>query len=311
MSVLEAAYPARLGIHEFAGLNMTISASLVKELRERTGAGMMECKKALTETHGDLELAVEHMRKTGLAKADKKAGRIAAEGRIAIVQSKAAAAMVEVNCETDFVANGEDFSAFTANVAQAVLANAALDPARLEQMLLPGGQTLDTVRRELVAKLGENISVRRGVYFKTNGILGSYLHGIRIGVLVELQAGDAALAKDIAMHIAASRPLCVRPEDVPVEVLDKEREIIRTQSADSGKPAAIIEKMVEGRLKKYLGEITLLGQPFVKNPDLSVEKLLAQAGAKVMRFARFEVGEGIEKKSEDFAAEVMAQARGA
>jgi len=252
---------------------MSISASLVKELRERTGAGMMECKKALTETHGDLELAVEHMRKAGLAKADKKAGRVAAEGRIAIAQTNGAAAMVEVNCETDFVANGEDFKAFAANVAQALLGSASADLAKLEHLWLAGGKTLDTARRELVAKIGENISVRRGVYFKTNGTLGSYLHGARIGVLVELQGGDTTLAKDIAMHIAASRPLCVRPEEVPAEVLDKEREIIRAQSADSGKPAAIVEKMAEGRLRKYLGEITLLGQPFVKNPDLSVDQL--------------------------------------
>jgi elongation factor Ts len=290
---------------------MTISASLVKELRERTGAGMMECKRALTETHGDLELAVEHMRKAGLAKADKKAGRIAAEGRIAIAQTSGAAAMVEINCETDFVANGEDFKTFAANVAQAVLDHAVVDPARLEHLSLPGGKSVDTARRELVAKIGENISVRRAAQFKTDGILGSYLHGARIGVLVEMQGGDAVLAKDIAMHVAASRPVCVRPEEVPAEVLNKEREIIRAQSADSGKPAAIVEKMIEGRLKKYLGEITLLGQPFVKNPDISVDKLLVQANASVLRFARFEVGEGVEKKPEDFAAEVMAQARGA
>lgn len=290
---------------------MPISASLVKELRERTGAAMMECKKALTETHGDLELAVEHMRKAGLAKADKKADRVAAEGRIAIAQTSGAASMVEVNCETDFVANGEDFKTFAADVAQAVLENASADLTKIEHLSLPGGKTMDTARRELVAKIGENISVRRCVFFKTGGTLGSYLHGARIGVLVELQGGDAVLVKDVAMHIAASRPLCVRPEEVSAEVLDKEREIIRAQSADSGKPAAIVEKMVEGRLKKYLGEISLLGQPFVKNPDLSVDKLLVQAGAKVLRFARFEVGEGIEKKQEDFAAEVMAQVRGA
>ncbi|MDE2069683.1 MAG: elongation factor Ts [Gammaproteobacteria bacterium] len=287
---------------------MTISASLVKELRERTGAGMMECKKALAETGGDLERAVEHMRKAGLAKADKKAGRIAAEGRIAIAQMQGAVAMVEVNCETDFVANGEDFKAFAAHVAQALLEQAPQDPATLDTLRLTGGASVDTARRELVAKIGENVSVRRGTYFKSGATLGSYLHGARIGVLVELQGGDTALARDIAMHVAASRPLCVSPDQMPAQVLDKEREIIRAQSADSGKPEAIVEKMVEGRLRKYLGEITLLGQPFVKEPDISVDKLLARHGAKALRFARFEVGEGIEKKQEDFAAEVKAQA---
>ncbi|MGH8377659.1 MAG: translation elongation factor Ts [Gammaproteobacteria bacterium] len=287
---------------------MTISAALVKELRERTGAGMMECKKALTESRGDIDLAVEHMRKAGLAKADKKAGRIAAEGRIAIAQSGHAAAMVEVNCETDFVANGEDFSAFVRNVAETVLAKAPADADVLGNLPLANGKSVDTVRRELVAKIGENISLRRFTLFKSNGVLGTYAHGTRIGVLVEMQGGTPALAKDIAMHVAASKPVCVKPEEVSSEALDAEREIIRAQSADSGKPAAIIEKMVEGRLKKFLAEVTLLGQPFVKDPDVSVEKLLTRAGAKVLRFARFEVGEGIEKKQEDFAAEVRAQA---
>ena len=287
---------------------MTIAASLVKELRERTGAGMMECKKALAETGGDLERAVEHMRKAGLAKADKKAGRVAAEGRIAIAQAEGAAAMVEVNCETDFVANGDDFKAFAAQVAQAVLDKAPEDPAALATLRLASGKDMETARRELVAKIGENVSVRRSTNFKGTATLGSYLHGVRIGVLVDLQGGDAALAKDIAMHVAASRPLCVSPEQVPAEVLDRERDIIRAQSADSGKPAPIVEKMVEGRLRKYLGDITLLGQPFVKQPEITVDKLLRSRGAKVLRFARFEVGEGIEKKQEDFAAEVMAQA---
>ncbi|MDE1886840.1 MAG: elongation factor Ts [Gammaproteobacteria bacterium] len=287
---------------------MTISASLVKELRARTGAGMMECKKALAETGGDLERAVAHMRKAGLAKADKKAGRIAAEGRIAIAQTSAAAAMVEVNCETDFVANGEDFKAFATQVAQALLEQAPQDLAALATLRLADGHFVDTARRELVAKIGENVSVRRATHFRSGATLGSYLHGVRIGVLVELQGGDTVLARDVAMHVAASRPLCVSPDQVPAEVLDKEREIIRAQSADSGKPEAIIEKMVEGRLRKYLAEITLLGQPFVKESEITVDKLLARHGAKALRFARFEVGEGIEKKQEDFAAEVKAQA---
>jgi len=288
----------------------TISATMVKELRERTGAGMMECKKALTESQGDLDLAVENMRKSGLAKADKKAGRVAAEGRIAIEVSEQAVAMVEANCETDFVANGDEFGGFAAAVAKAVLAKYPADMAALNDAPLTGGETVDVARRNLVAKIGENMTVRRfELYRAQDTVLGSYVHGTRIGVLVELKGGDARLAKDIAMHVAASRPLCVKPSEVSAEVLDKEREIIRAQSADSGKPAAIIEKMVEGRLKKFLAEVTLIGQPFVKDPDVTVEKLLATSGADVLRFARFEVGEGIEKKQEDFAAEVMAQAR--
>ena len=289
---------------------MTISANMVKELRERTGAGMMECKKALTDSNGDLDLAVENMRKAGLAKADKKAGRVAAEGRIAIEQAGDAVAMVEVNCETDFVANGEEFSGFASAVAKAALSAAPASFDALNDVKLASGETVDLARRNLVAKIGENITVRRIERYQTQGgVLGSYVHGSRIGVLVEMKGGTPALAKDIAMHVAASRPLCVRPEQVSSDVLDKEREIIRAQSADSGKPAAIIEKMVEGRLKKYLAEVTLLGQPFVKDPEQTVEKLLKSAGAEVLRFVRFEVGEGIEKKQEDFAAEVMAQAR--
>jgi len=289
---------------------MTISAAMVKELRERTGAGMMECKKALTESSGDLDLAVENMRKAGLAKADKKAGRVAAEGRISIRQMDDAVAMVEVNCETDFVANGDEFSNFAADVSEAILAMSPPSLEALSDVLLPSGESVDTARRNLVAKLGENISVRRFELYRSHGgVLGSYVHGTRIGVLIELKGGDADLAKDLAMHVAASRPMCVRSDQVAAGVLDKEREIIRAQSADSRKPAAIIEKMVEGRLKKFLAEVTLLGQPFVKDPDLSVDKLLAKSGAEVLRFARFEVGEGIEKKQENFAAEVMAQVR--
>ena len=289
---------------------MTISASMVKELRERTGAGMMECKKALGEANGDMDLAIENMRKSGLAKADKKAGRVAAEGRVTIEQSADAVAMVEVNCETDFVANGDEFGGFASAAAKAVLGAAPASMDALNQVKLASGEDVDTTRRNLVAKLGENISLRRIERYQAKGsVLGAYAHGTRIGVLVELKGGTPALAKDIAMHVAASRPLCVKPEQVAPEVLEKEREIIRAQSADSGKPEAIIEKMVEGRLKKFLAEVTLLGQPFVKDPDQSVEKLLKSAGAEVLRFTRFEVGEGIEKKQEDFAAEVMAQAK--
>ena len=287
---------------------MTISASMVKELRERTGAGMMECKRALGEANGDLDLAIENMRKSGLAKADKKAGRVAAEGRVAIEQSGDAVAMVEVNCETDFVANGDEFGGFASAVAKAVLAAKPAGLEALNDVKLASGETVDLARRNLVAKIGENITVRRIERFQ-GGVLGAYAHGTRIGVVVELKGGTPALAKDIAMHVAASRPLCIKPEQVAPEVLEKEREIIRAQSADSGKPEAIVEKMVDGRLKKFLAEVTLLGQPFVKDPDQTVEKLVKSAGAEVLRFTRFEVGEGIEKKQEDFAAEVMAQAR--
>lgn len=291
---------------------MEITAALVKELRERTGSGMMECKKALVETQGDIEAAVEAMRKSGLAKADKKAGRIAAEGMIIIEPGANGkqAAMVEVNCETDFVSKSDDFKGFAGAVAQRVLSDR---PADLEALLaLPlkdGADGINNARQALVAKLGENINVRRFVRYEAD-VVGSYLHGGRIGVLVEMQGGDMALAKDIAMHVAASRPVSVSSADVAPELIAKEREIFSAQAAESGKPAAIIEKMVEGRIKKFLAEVTLVGQPFVKNPDITVEQRLKESGARVIRFRRFEVGEGIEKKSENFAAEVMAQVRG-
>ncbi|PWV63523.1 translation elongation factor Ts [Plasticicumulans acidivorans] len=293
---------------------MAITAAQVKELRERTGSGMMECKKALTETDGDIDAAVELMRKQGLAKADKKAGRTAAEGTLVVRQSAdgAVLALVEVNCETDFVAKGDDFNAFAGAVADCVLAQ---DPADLDALLaapLADGKSVDDVRRELVAKIGENIAVRRFVRFATEGgVLAAYLHGTRIGVLVELNGGDEELARDVAMHIAASRPLCVSPEQVPADVVDKEREIAMAQAVNEGKPADIAAKMVEGRVRKYLNENTLLGQVFVKDPEgkQTVEKLLKSKGASVVGFQRLELGEGIEKKSENFAEEVMAQVR--
>ncbi|HCK82943.1 MAG TPA: translation elongation factor Ts [Candidatus Competibacter sp.] len=288
-----------------------ITAALVKELRERTGSGLMECKKALQETGGDIEAAVESMRKAGQAKADKKASRVAAEGLVAIGQAAGAAAMVEINCETDFVTKNDDFRAFAAAVAETAL---AVGPADLDALLaapMANGQSVEQNRRDCIAKIGENINVRRCVRFSNpKGVLGSYLHGTRIGVLVELAGGDAGLAKDIAMHVAASRPLCVSADQVPAEVVAKEKEIYAAQAATSGKPASIVEKMVEGRLRKYFDEITLLGQAFVKDPDQTVEKLLAARDARVVRFERFELGEGIEKKADNFAAEVMAQVRG-
>lgn len=292
---------------------MEITAQMVKELRERTGSGMMECKKALQEAGGDMEAAIENMRKAGLAKADKKAGRTAAEG--AIVQAMSAdgkmAAMVEVNSETDFVAKGDDFRQFADAVAARVLEH---DPADREALLdLPldeSGTDIRTRSKELVAKIGENIAVRRFVRFRSTGNLGGYIHGGRIGVLVDLEGGDAELARDIAMHIAASHPICIAPEDVPAERMEKERAMLEEQARESGKPDDIVARMVEGRLKKYLEEITLLGQPFVKDPDTTVGDLLKGRGARVVAFERYEVGEGIERKSENFAEEVMAQVHG-
>ncbi len=293
---------------------MTITASMVKELRERTGAGMMECKKALVETGGDMEAAIELMRKTGAAKADKKASRTAAEGVIAVARSEdgRTLAMVEVNCETDFVAKDENFRAFAERVAQTVLRSAPADVATLLALpLSDGGRTVEEARLDLVNKIGENVQVRRFERIEAQGDhLGVYLHGTRIGVVVDLEGGDETLARDLAMHIAASRPMCVSEEEVPEEVLEKEKEILTAQAQDSGKPPEIVEKMVQGRLKKFLSEVTLLGQPFVKDPDKSVGKLLKEAGARVRRFLRFEVGEGIEKKQENFADEVMAQVKG-
>lgn len=293
---------------------MTITASMVKELRERTGSGMMECKKALVETGGDIDAAIELMRKSGLAKADKRAGKVAAEGTIEIAQAADGqrAAMVEVNSETDFVAKGDDFRAFAAAVAQSALAHAPADlDALLAAPLAGGSGSVDAARQALAARIGENINIRRFVLLDAaGGALASYLHGSRIGVVVAYSGGNVELGKDLAMHVAASRPVCVAEQDVPVALVAKEREIFAAQAAESGKPANIVEKMVEGRVRKYLGEVTLVGQPFVKNPDQSVGDLLRGAGASVTRFERFEVGEGIDKKQENFAAEVMAQVQG-
>ena len=293
---------------------MAISAAQVKELRERTGSGMMECKKALVEAGGDMEAAVELLRKSGLAKADKKAGRVAAEGLIVIELSDDGkrAAQVEVNCETDFVAKKEEFQDFAGKVARRVLVSNPDSLEALMEMPLEDGSdvSIETARKELVAKLGENITVRRFTVMETSGTIGSYIHGGRIGVLVDLDGGDAGLARDIAMHVAASRPVAVSEADVPADLLAKEREIITAQAEESGKPAEIVEKMVEGRIRKFLAEVTLLGQPFVKDPDTTVGKLLDKAGARVAGFQRMELGEGIEKKSENFADEVMAQVRG-
>ena len=293
---------------------MAITAAMVKELRERTGAGMMECKKALVETDGDIDAAIEHLRKTGMAKADKKAGRTAAEGLVVIktTDDGKRAAIVEVNCETDFVAKDENFRKFVDAVAEQVLAS---NPADLDELLnlpMPGeeGTTIGEALKALIAKIGENMAIRRFAIIDASGKLHTYMHGTRIGVVVDLEGGNETLGKDLAMHIAASRPMTVSEADVPAEVIEKEKEIFAAQAAESGKPPEIIEKMIGGRIKKFLKEITLLGQPFVKNPDETVEQLLKKENAKVAGFTRYEVGEGIEKKQENFADEVMAQVKG-
>ena len=288
---------------------MSVTADTVRQLRERTGAGMMECKKALVETAGNLDAAAELMRKQGLAKADKKATRIAAEGVIAIDRAADghSAAMVEVNCETDFVAREHDFRGFADQVARSVTAAKPADLDALNAAKLASGESIDEQRRALVAKIGEKISVRRFTRVESSGPLGSYLHGTRIGVLVRLEGGTNELARDLAMHVAASNPRYIATADVPAAEVAKEREILTEQAQKEGKSPEIAAKMVEGRLRKSLGEITLLGQPFVKDDTQTVEKLLKSANASVREFQRFEVGAGIEKKQEDFVAEVMAQ----
>lgn len=293
---------------------MAITAALVKELRERTGSGMMECKKALVASNGDIEVAIDEMRKSGLAKADKKSDRIAAEGVVAIEVSADGkqAVMLEINSETDFVAKAEDFIAFVSNVSKKVL---AAQPADLEALMaLPlndAGETIEVVRQALVAKIGENIKVRRFALMATdNGVIGSYRHGDRIGTMVKMTGNDVALAKDLAMHVAANRPQAISAADLPAELLEKERDIVATQAKESGKPDAIVEKMVEGRMSKFVNEISLMGQPFVKDPDVTVEQLVKKANATVEAFEFFEVGEGIEKAVDNFAEEVMAQVKG-
>jgi elongation factor Ts len=295
---------------------MAITAAQVKELRERTGSGMMECKKALVDAGGDMDAAVELLRKSGLAKADKKAARVASEGLIMIETAPdgSSAAMIEVNSETDFVARKEEFQDFARQVARRVLEAAPADiDALLSLPIRPGdATTIDMARKSLIAALGENINVRRFVrHAARDGLLTHYRHGVRIGVLAEVKGGDELLARDIAMHVAASRPVCVSEQEVPRALIEKERGIFSAQAEASGKPANIVEKMVEGRLRKYLSEITLLGQPFVKDPDKSVGALLKETDATVLAFHRFELGEGLEKKQENFAEEVMAQVKGA
>ena len=292
---------------------MAITAAQVKELREITGLGMMECKQALTEADGDQDAAIDILRKKAGAKVDKKASRIAADGAIAIAVSDDGkqGAIVEVNSETDFVAKGDEFLGFSADIARCILDNNPGDIDALMATASPSGTgTIAETREALVSKLGENMNIRRFDRFETSGLIGSYVHGRKIGVVVVMEGGDEGLAKDIAMHVAASRPQYVTKDEVPADVIAKEKEILSAQALQEGKPADIVEKMVVGRINKFFNEICLLGQPFVKDPDTTVEKLLKGANATVKSFVRFEVGEGMEKKEEDFAAEVMATVKG-
>ncbi len=292
---------------------MAISADQVKDLRARTGAGMMECKKALQEAEGDIEAAIDVMRRRGLAKADKKAGRVAAEGVIvaSVADDAQQGVVVEVNAETDFVAGSDDFLGFARRIADLVLEHHPDDVDTL--MGLPyqseGGDDVETAQKELIARIGENVQIRRFERYATNGAVATYLHGSRIGVMIDVEGGDATLARDLAMHVAASEPMCVSKDEVDSETLERERKVLVEQAQDSGKPDEIIQKMVEGRLNKWLAEVTLLGQPFVKDPDQTVEELLQSKGARVNRFTRFAVGEGKEKKEENFAEEVAAQVK--
>ncbi len=283
---------------------MSITASMVKELRERTGAGMMECKKALVAADGNIEAAVEDMRKSGAAKADKKAGRVAAEGKIVIKHSGNSGVLVEVNCETDFVGKDDNFVSFAESVADAAAGSDVADAEALSAIAVPSGGTVDDARRELISKLGENITVRRLARVNGGTNMASYLHGARIGVLIALEGGDEDLARDVAMHVAALNPMCIEPTDVDADVVAKERGIKEELARASGKKPEIMEKMIEGQMRKFVNEVSLTGQAFVKDPDQTVGKLLKGAGASVVDFVRFEVGEGIEKKTENFAEEV-------
>ncbi|WP_262965814.1 translation elongation factor Ts [Methylobacter psychrophilus] len=297
-------------------MSITISAVMVKELRERTGSGMMECKRALVEANGDMDLAIENMRKSGLAKADKKSGRIAAEGIIGVKVSDSgkSVAIVDINCETDFVAKADDFVGFVNSVTVALLNAGNIESEeQLLAMPLEDGVTVDEMRRGLISTLGENITIRRFEKFETaEGGTSCYLHGSKIGVIVELAVADQELGKDIAMHIAASKPHYVSEDQVPVDTIEKEKEIFLAQQEEKikGKPAEIVAKMVTGRVGKFLAEVTLLGQPFIKDDKMTIAQLVSSKGNKAIRFIRFEVGEGIEKKEENFAEEVMAQVRG-
>jgi len=289
---------------------MSIKASMVKELRDRTGAGMMECKKSLLEANGDMDRAIELLRTSGQAKAEKKASRIAAEGRIVIANNSFDAVLVEVNSETDFVAKDKNFVDFTNSIAKSLLNTDLTELDKFNNYELSNGRTVENIRMDLIAKVGENISIRRFSKIKGAQNLGFYSHGSRIGAIVSLKGGDKDLSKDIAMHIAASNPVCIDEKDVPEDLISREKRIYSEQALSSGKPPEIAEKMVNGRVKKFFKEITLLGQPFIKNPDKSIQDLLKNSNAVVIDFCRYEVGDGIEKSEENFADEVMKQIKG-
>ena len=292
---------------------MAITAALVKELRERTGAGMMDCKKALVETNADLEAAIDLMRASGAAKAAKKAGRVASEGLVNVTTSddNKDAVILEVNSETDFVTKGSAFIDFVNELGALALKN---KPTSVEEFLtqtLDSGETVDQAREGIIAKIGENISVRRVQSINSGkGVLGAYKHGDRIAVLTVLTGSDEDLAKDIAMHIAASKPECVSEDELSADLLEREKAIFIEQAKESGKPDDIIEKMIVGRMKKFVNEVTLYGQSFVKDPDMTVGALVKSKSSEVESFVRYEVGEGIEKKEDNFVEEVMAQAQG-
>lgn len=286
---------------------MSVTASMVKELRERTGAGMMECKKALVEANGDLDAAAEALRKSGQAKADKKAGRVAADGRVVIKVNGTKAVITEVNSETDFVAKDENFASFAEAVANVALATGETEAEALAAADIGDGRSIEQARTDLIQKVGENISVRRAEIVESDGPIGAYTHGARIGAVVALNGGSEELARDIAMHVAAINPTCIDESGVPADMLEREKRIFSEQAAESGKPPEIVEKMVTGRISKFLKEVTLVGQPFVKDDKQTVGQLLKGADASVTSFTRFEVGEGIEKKKENFADEVMQQ----
>lgn len=294
---------------------MTITANQVRELRDRTGAGMMECKRALVDSNGDIEAAIEAMRKAGATKADKKAGRIVAEGTIVIKLSVdlKKALIAEINCETDFVGRDENFLKFADSLAEQALAAQETNIDAIGKLPIAAGSdvTIEQARQELVVKIGENIQIRRVKIVSSEHPLAQYRHGNKIGVLVKLSTDNIDLGKDIAMHIAASRPDAISPDEISPDLIAKEREIFMAQAADSGKPPEIVAKMVEGRISKFLNEVSLLGQPFVKDPSISVGTFVSKANSKVLAFERFEVGEGVEKREDNFAAEVMAQVQGA
>lgn len=290
-------------------MSVEISAALVKELRELTGGAMMDCKRALVEVNGNIEAAVEAMRISGQAKAIKKASNVVAEGIVVIKHHGKVGVMLEINCQTDFVARDASFLDFASKVTELALAQEVSSAEALLNTKFDNGDTVEEVRQVLITKIGENVQLRRLVLVRAEDVLGSYSHGSKIGVLVTLVGGNETLGKDLAMHVAASKPAVILPEEVSQELVEAERKIQIEQALESGKPKEVVDKMIEGRMKKFLNEVSLVGQPFVKDPAITVADLLKQHSAKVVSFVRFEAAEGIEKKVDNFAEEVMAQVK--